>query len=434
MAESSVTPAPPAGFELERGGVPPPPAGFELETRTPTKPEEVSGPQGLMSRAFSTARGMAPSIAGGMGGGAAGAAIGTMIAPGPGTAAGALIGEMLGGGGGEYLSQKLGWSEPSGASIALSAAAPGIGKAVKPAWQFAKELGVKSLASRPLVAEAAESLLKKWLSPAATSESLRQAAASTRAMIPTNSTAKAVDDLLKVEINRMPLPTQERLKEVLQPLANFSTVARGKGFQIVRTQNVGDAMADVRRLASEARTAFSGANPNNELGHALNKVRNSLLDDLERAGVPEVREAAKAYRKEAALEELGRLMGKSEPGTKIRDFARDNPMFKGAFTPKEMDLIDQISKKVTFVAPTGGAGVLGRLATMTTGGFAGGPWGVLLGAAGPEGIRTLLSSAKGQQFIERTLAGNYRLGPEWAAAAAMFARGLVAEKFRGGEE
>lgn len=119
----------------------------------PSKESPKEDEPGLIRKALSIAKGMSPSMIGGLAGGAAGAA-----SPIPG---GTLIGEMLGSGGGEWLAQKMGWTEPSTGSILLSAAAPGVGKAVKPAYRFAKDFAISSFASRPVVAQAAESLLKK---------------------------------------------------------------------------------------------------------------------------------------------------------------------------------------------------------------------------------------------------------------------------------
>ncbi len=278
------------------------------------------------------------------------------------------------------------------------------------------------------MAEAAENLLKKWINPATTAKDLYAAAEATQKVIPASNTARVVDDLLKAEGGRMPLPQKQELMDILGPIKDFVTVGRGRGYQMIRSQNVADAMADVRRLSAAAREAFSGANPRTDLGNSINRVRAALLDDLEKAGVPEVKLASQAYRKEMALEEIGRMLGKSEPGTKIRDFARDNPLFKGAFTPRETELIDKITKKVQFTVPTGMAGAAGRMLTGGAGMVTtGSPFGLLLGWAGPEAIRKMLASPKGQQFIEKSLEGNYKLGPEWAAAAAMFARGLMAQ-------
>ena len=406
--------APPPGFELEAGAPPPPPPGFVLEAPKAAPKEEPIDEPGLLRRFFNTAKGIPIPMAGA----AAGGALGSLGGP-----AGTLIGTMGGGGLAEWLQQKMGVTEPSKLDIAVTTLAPGVGKALKPAWQLAKQTAVSTLASRPLVAEAAESLLKKWLNPATKAADLYATAEATKKVIPAATTARAVDDLMSKEVGRMPLAQQTEILDILGPIKDFVTVGRGRGFQMIRSQTVADAMADVRRLGLEAKRAFKA--DNSDLGNSLNKVRSALLDDLEKAGVPEVKAASRAYRKEMALEDLGRMMGKSEAGTKIRDFARDNPLFKGAFDEKEMALIDQISKKVQSVAPTGASGVIGRGITSGIGFGAGGFWGALVGLAGPEAVRKMLASPKGQQFIEKTLSGNYDLGPEYAAMLAVFARSFI---------
>jgi hypothetical protein len=408
--------------EFARLGVEPPAAAninvfqqaeADLKKEKPEAPKDDE--PGLLRRFFNTAKGIPIPMAGAYAGGAAG----TALAPGIGT----LIGTMLGGGGAEWLQQKMGVTEPSKTDIALTTAMPAFGRAIKPAWQLAKQTAVSTLASRPLVAEAAESLLKKWIHPANTAKDLYAAAEATKKVIPAGTTARAVDDLLSKETGRMPLNQKQEILDILGPIKDFVTVGRGRGFQMIRSQTVADAMADVRRLGLEAKRAFKA--DNSDLGNALNKVRSALLDDLEKAGVPEVKEASRAYRKEMALEDLGRMISKSEAGTKIRDFARENPLFKGAFNEKEMSLIDQISKKVQSVAPTGASGIIGRGITGGIGFGAGGFWGALMGLAGPEAVRKMFASPKGQQFIEKTLAGNYELGPEYAAMLAIFARSFI---------
>lgn len=414
MAEG-VSPPPP-GFELEVGETPPPPQGFVLEKPKTSEPTEDS--PSLLRRFFNTAKGIPIPMAGA----AAGGAVGSLGGP-----VGTLLGTMGGGGLAEWLQQKMGVTDPSKLDIAVTTLAPGVGRALTPAYRLGKSALVSTLGSRELVAEAGEKLLKKWINPATTAKDLYAAAEATRKVIPGGETARAVDSLLKTEVNRMPLPQQEELLDILGPIKDFVTVGRGKGFQMIRSQLVADAMSDVRRLGAEASTAFRAGK--SDIGNALNKVRAARLNDLEKAGVPEVKAASKAYRKEMALEDLGRMIAKPAPGTKIADFSRDNPLFKNAFEPKEWDLIDKVVKRVSFVVPTGMSGAIGRTLTTAAGGAAGGwtnPLGWMIGVAGPEAMRKFFTSAKGQAFIEGTLAKNIEMGPEWAAAAAMFARGLMA--------
>lgn len=423
-------------LEFKRLGVEPPAeanlnvfhqAAAEL-AKEPKKEDE----KGLLSRAFGMVRGAAPSTIGALLGAAGGAA-----SPIPG---GTLIGESLGGMGGEWLGQKMGWSDPSKLSIALSGAAPGLGKLVAPAWQLAKEGVISTIASRPLVAQAAEGLLKKWLNPAAKAADLYEQAGKLTMQIPADKTFGALDDVLKKEINRAPTEIRERILEAVRPLRNYfqaptqsvtqaATPVLPKGKSLA----VPELMEEVQRLRSWASKAYQAGD--DKFANVINSIRASMLDDLEKGGAGVVKEASRAYRKEMALEDLGRMIAKNEPGTKIRDFARSNPLFKGAFDAKEMALIDKVAKKVTFVAPTGGSGVIGRAITTGAGFGAGGVWGAVIGAAGPEAVRKMLASPKGQRFIEKTLEGGYSLGPEYAAAMAAFARGLAAQAVgTGGEQ
>ena len=104
-------------------------------------------------------------------------------------------------------------------------------------------------------------------------------------------------------------------------------------------------------------------------------------------------------------------MGKPGPVTKWRDFQRDNPLSRGVFTQTEEAQIDRILKKLAFVTPSGGSGVLGKLATTTLGGTAGGVVGGIAGYVAPEYMRTLLASPAGRRFMEKTLAESYKFGP-----------------------
>lgn len=347
---------------------------------------------------------------GGTGGAIAGAALApetgglSMLIP--------IVAAGLGGAGGAALEGKSPMKEglKEGAMQGIFA---GAGKLAKPAWQFAKESAVKTFGSRELVSEAAENLLRRWTSPTMTAKSLYDAAESTKAVIPLFETAKTVNTTLKKEVDRMPLDVQGEIKRILGPIQNFVTVGRGKGQQYITSQNVADAMADVRRLGHETTKAFKA--DNTDLGNALNRVRASLLDDLEKSGVPEVKAASKAFRKEATIDDLARIMGKPGPVTKWRDFQRDNPLSRNVFTQAEEAQIDRIMKKLAFVAPSGASGIIGKIATTTLGGTTGGVLGGLAGYIAPEYLRTLLASPTGRRFMEKTLSESYKFGPSQVA-------------------
>lgn len=362
-----------------------------------------------------------------------------------------MVTESLGSGIGEGLAQATGLSEPSKAAIAMAMAAGPLGRSIKPLWQGAKEMGVKLFAGRDAVAEAAESLLKKWLNPAVPAQALYDAAAGTKAMIPYGETNKVVSDILQKEVGRLPLSTQKEIIDVLQPIEKYiqpknipakaavtgpSGVLNAQGNPIMKviqaaqpaksipghTAPVADAMAEVRRLGLESRRAYKADNA--DLGSAINKVRAAILDDLERAGVPEVRQASKAYRKEMAIDNLAREIARPTPGTKIRDYARKDPLFKGAFSQAEMDQINRLAAKLSYVVPSGSSGTVGKIATTLGGEVLGGPGGALAGFLGPELIHHLIATPYGRGVTERILAGSLKPGPKEAAILASVARSL----------
>jgi len=362
-----------------------------------------------------------------------GAILGTAL--GPSTGGLSLLIPALAAGGGGALGALTEGKSPikEGLKEGLMQGAGGVaGKGLKPAWQFAKESVMKTFGSRELVSEAAESLLKKWLSPATKAADLYAIGQGMQHAIPPIETTRVVDDLIQHEIGRVPLDTQKEIMSVLKPLERFYQPRTASGQRYFVAQEVPDFMAEVRRLRLEATRAFKA--DNSDLGNAINKVRGAMLDDMEAHGAGVVKEASKAYRKEMAIEDLAREMARPSPGTKIKDFARKHPLFDKAFSPAEKAQIDRIVKKVAFVAPSGASGVLGKIATTTAGGVAMGPLGGIFGYVAPEYIRTLLASPTGRNFMEKTLEGNYRMGqgrvvqsigPLWS----IFARGLM----RGGE-
>lgn len=392
-----------------------------------------------------SAAGFSLPVAGSIGGTALGTAFPIL---GPATPA---VGESLGSGLGEGLAQATGLSEPSKAAIAMAMAAGPLGRSVKPLWQGAKEMGVKLFAGRDAVAEAAESLLKKWLNPAVPAQALYDAAAGTKAMIPYGETNRVVSDILQKEVGRLPLSTQKEIIDVLQPIEKYiqpknipakaavkgpSSVLDAQGNPIMKvvqaaqpaksipghTAPVADAMAEVRRLRLESSRAYDAKN--SDLGNAINKVRSALLDDLERSGVPEVRQASKAYRKEMAIDNLAREIAKPTPGTKIADYARKDPLFKGAFSQAEMEQINRLARKLSYVVPSGSSGLMGRIGTTLGGEVLGGPGGAIAGFLGPELIHNLIATPYGRGVTERILAGSLKPGPKEAAILASVARSL----------
>lgn len=304
------------------------------------------------------------------------------------------------------------------------------GKAARPAWQFAKESVMKTFGSRELVSEAGENVLRRWLSPATRSADLYAIGQGMTQAIPPTETTRVVNDFIRTEIGRLPLDTQREVLRILRPIRSFYQPRTASGRQYFVAQEVPDFMAEVRRLRLESARAYKAGN--SDLGNAINTVRGAMLDDMEAHGAGVVVEASRAYRREMAIEDLSRQISRPNPGVKIRDYARDHPLFRQAFTPAEREQIDRIVKKIAFVAPSGASGVLGKIATTSAGGVLGGPVGGIVGYIAPEYIRTLLASPVGRDFMERTLEGTYRMGqgrfvqsvgPVWS----IFARGLMGQ-------
>ena len=315
---------------------------------------------------------------------------------------------------------------------ALDLAIPGGARLVKPAFRLGREAIVKTFAGRTGVSEAAESLLRKWLEPTVKASELYAQAEATRATIPYNETARAVNQAMKTESGRMPLGTQKEILGVLEPLEKFMTPATTQGGKAVKSAPVSDAMAEVRRLGLEVKRAFKAGN--SDLGRTLNNVRAAMLDDLERAGAPEVKAASRAYRKEMAIDELSRNISRPQPGVKVRDLARKNPLFKGAFDPGEWSQINRIVEKLEHVAPSGGSGIIGRATTTLFGSEAAGIPGAVAGWLGPDAIRWLLSTPYGRGVTERVLASEIKPSGRTLGVLAKVAEALASGKLTGEPE
>lgn len=429
-APETVMPELPPGAELEIPALPPLPPGAVLVPSKPAATAKASEPTedspSLLRRFFSHAGKMAKGMPIPMATTAGGAAAGTALWPGPGT----IIGALLGGGGGEWLNQKFGLTEPSKTDIALSAITGPFGQTARPGVQGIKTLAVKSLAGRGVVSEAAENVLKRMLNPAEAASEIYKRAESLGINIPAKKTVKLVDEMLAEETGQQIAgKTQKELVEVLTPVKDFyAPLGR---FSVA--QPVKNMMAEVRRLGTDASAAFEAGKT--ELGYAINQVRATILDDLEASGAGIVKDASRTARKEHAIKDLANLLGKPHPSVKVADFARNNPLFKGAFSEPEMAQINRIVKKLDFVAPSGASGVIGRTATATAGVVAGGGWfSGLLALVGVEGIHNLLASPVGRNMTEKVLEGTYKLDGPRAAALAMIARGLIPRGLMGGGE
>lgn len=448
MATGNEIEAPPPGFELE-SAIPPPPPGFELvkqdnskplkptrgeemfadiqKARGKDKPEEGTG---VLRKAYNLA-------GGGSGIGATGGAlVGSMLAPETGGLS-LLIPALLAAGGGTAGAALEGSEHPirEGAGQgALQLLFSGGAKYARPLLQGAKESIVKTFGTRAGVSEAAEGLLKKWLLPNVDAATLYAQGEGMHVAVPVNETLASIDKIVKKEARQAPTEIKKELLDALEPLQKYFV---GPAPRVGKSIDVPDLMTEVARLRNLSSNAFKAGKT--DLGNALNDVRASMLNDLEKNGAGVVKEAASAYRKEMAIEHLAEQIARPNPGVKLRDYARKDKLFEGAFPdPRERAQIDRIVKKLETVAPSGGAGIVGKIATTTAGtlmGTPGGPAGHAVGmAAGyiaPEYIRTLLASPRGRDFMEKVLADTYRPAGNKVASnignvLSIFARGLAA--------
>jgi hypothetical protein len=113
---------------------------------------------------------------------------------------------------------------------------------------------------------------------------------------------------------------------------------------------------------------------------------------------------------------------------KINDFMRENPLFKGAFQPSEIEQIQRLAKKMSGVAASGGRGVFGKVATGALGLEVGGIPGLIVALGGEGALQALFESPFGRNYAERILSGSNIIRPQDVAAIATFARGLMARK------
>lgn len=356
-------------------------------------------------------------------GGIAGAGLGTVVG-GP-TVVGlpaSVIGlEMAGAGAGEKLNQVFGITEPSNTAVATSALSAPIGRGLGAAGKFALNTAVKSFAGRDIMSEGAQSLLTKWLAPKPASGQLFKDAEQMGFAATATNTLNKIDDVLVKEAQRAATPIRDEIIAAVTPLRNFF-VGRGGAKAVL----VPELMEEEQRLALIAKRAYDGGNY--KLGNSISGIRSAILDDLEQSGAGVVREASKAYRKEKALEDLSTLLAKPHPVQQIKDFAKDNPLFRGAFPAQaDKDQIMRIAEKLTYLSPSGSSGPIGKMITATAGSILGGIPGGILGWFGPDVIKSLLRTPFGRNYTERILSASYGRGitEETAAALATFARGMT---------
>lgn len=377
-------------------------------------------------------------------------AIPTALGIGGGLLAGPL-GESAGSVIGTGINQLTGIEEPSLAQLGMAAVAPQAGRVVGKGLNAGLRYLGKTFAGREAMSEAADSLFRKWMSPVKGSKVLyneaEQQALGT--VTPTAETGKAIDDVLSRSIKAIPTEIRKEIIDVVDPLEKHFYVP-GKPAQVVTSPIVGpkgqsivnlipgtakvgpkplaatvmmDGVRDLRAIGSRAIE-----DGNADLYHSLNNIRAAMLNDLEKSGVPAVREAAKAYRKEMALDDLSKLIGKPFPLQKINDFIKDNGLFKGAFEKSELDQITRLAKKMGGVTASGGRGVFGKVATGALGLEIGGIPGMIVALGGEGAIQALFESPFGRNYAERILSGSNIIRPQDVAAIATFARGLMAKR------
>jgi hypothetical protein len=419
-------PAPPPGFVIDESSIPPPPPGFVMEGATP---QQDAGMMSQIKSALGVAAPYASSVASavkkgaiptglGIAGGMAGGAVGGPI--------GAVAGESGGSALGEIINQQLGITEPSMAQVGLAAAA---GPVMRGVMGVSRSIGgaiLKSTAGRDLVSDVGEGLLRRVFKPATSAEELFTQAAQANANVPTRHAANVVKRLAAEEIDNLPTQTKEAIEGIVNKYGPYFEPIQG----IVNSPHIKNVADATRDLRIEAAAAFKSGD--SRLGNAITAIRAALFDDAASSGVPQLAQAAKVYRREAAVDELAGIVRNANPLRHFKNFAEKNPLFNGAFNQQEKAEIENILTGVSRAAPSGFTGVLGRTILGTAGGMAGGAAGTAAGVLSPEIAAFVLSRPTGRRFMERILQGGVFDAPQ-AAAVAMFGRALMAEDAKNGE-
>lgn len=365
----------------------------------------------------SEAAGMAKKAALPLAGGAAGLYAGGAVA-GP---MGAVVGESIGGGLGEVANQAFGINEPSLAEIGLAMAAGPVMRGVVGGLKTVGGAVLKAAGGRQAIAEIAEGLTQKLFAPVITSEDLfAQAASKGNITVPATKTAQAITDTLRAEAKRAPTAVKESIEKALGPLQQFYQPMPG----VSSAHSAADLAVEAKRLRSMSSDAFKSGN--NDLGHTLSNVRNAIFDDAAKSGVPEMREAVKAYRREAAVEELQSVIRNANPLKAYKDLQQKNALFRNVFSDSEQEQISGILKKMATVSPSGFSGVMGRGISTVAGQQAGGVMGGIAGFIAPEIAGGIIATKAGRNMMEKLLAGNTWDAPK-AAALAQFFRAQRAE-------
>ena len=170
---------------------------YAKEKGVPDKPGKMPSELNLMRRRLGMEGGQTSPICTGLGG-MAGFGIGTALAPVSGFSS--FLIPALAGAGGAATGALTEGKNPLKEGLtegALDVAIPGGARLAKPAFRLGREAIVKTFGGRAGVSEAAESLLRKWLSPTVKASELYEAAEATKAIIPYGETTKAVNEAFK---------------------------------------------------------------------------------------------------------------------------------------------------------------------------------------------------------------------------------------------
>jgi hypothetical protein len=394
--------------------------------------QQAAAPQedaGMMSQIKSALGKAAIPTALGIAGGTVGA-----MTPIPG---GAVIGDSAGSAIGEIINQQLGITEPSMAQVGLAAAAPGGMRALAGGARHLGGAVLKSTGGRQLVADIGETLLKRVFKPATSVDELFEQVAKSNVRVPTARAAATLKQIAAEEAENLPTKTKEAVEGLVKKYLPYFEPQDG----VVASPYVNNIATATRDLRVEAAAAFKAGD--SRLGNAINAIRASLFDDATGSGVPQLAQASKLARRDAAVDELAAIVRNANPLKHFKDFADKNPLFAGAFNQQEKDDIAKVLTGVSQAAPSGFAGVLGRTilagagatigATGSDGSSAGAVGGAVAGALSPELAAYVLSRQAGRKFMERMLQGKAFDVSMFSRSVAMFGRALMAEDAKNGE-
>jgi hypothetical protein len=445
-------PPPPPGFEI----VPPPPPGFELEGETQfdnepmVKQAKTTGPHGTQmgQRVFDAiqpyvgggiaagaatatdlagqaAKGIIPT-AGGILGGLGGAAVAPFT--GPAAPFMPIAGASAGSAVGEGINQALGITEPSLAQIGMAGAAPGVGAGAMGLLRQGGGIAAKMFGGRQVISSQAAAVAEKMFGPPTAAEVLYQRAAQSN-NVPVNpaKVTAAVGEIITKESTNMATDVSGAIKAAVMPW-----VQTAGNPDPVLPKTVGAAATAVKDLMYQIKAAYASRPANTRLAKVLTGVRNAVMDTVDDVGVPALREASKAARREMAVKDLEGIIKSAKPLTEWDDAIVNNSLLRDTFKPAEREQIKTMLTRLTTVAPSGSSGVLGRAITTMAGAQLGGAAGAVGGAIVSDVTAYALSTAAGRRFLEKLLVGNVWDAPR-AAALATFVRGQMAEDAKSGE-